>query len=250
MSETIAAVVSDPTARPSAGGSPPIQRQFVNFAFYKLDASFRRLSAGEKQAAREEFAAVVAERRQGLICLSYSTVGLRPDCDLLLWRIGSTSDQFQEQTARINKTRLGGYLSTPWSFVSMTKRSSYIDKVDPFHTAESRTQIIPGKRKYLFVYPFVKTRDWYLLSLEKRQEIMDVHIKAGNKYPSVKLNTTYSFGLDDQDFVVAFETDEPKDFVDLVMELRETQSSKFTQRDTPIFTCVQMPVEAVLDQLF
>jgi chlorite dismutase len=132
----------------------------------------------------------------------------------------------------------------------MTKRSMYIDKLDPFHTVESRTHIIPGKRKYLFVYPFVKTRDWYLLPLPERQEIMDGHIKVGNKYPSVKLNTTYSFGLDDQDFVVAFESDEPKDFLDLVMELRETQSSKYTQRDTPIFTCVQMPMENVLDQLF
>jgi chlorite dismutase len=96
----------------------------------------------------------------------------------------------------------------------------------------------------------VKTRDWYLLPLEERQRIMDEHIRGGNKYPSVKLNTTYSFGLDDQDFVVAFETEEPKDFLDLVMELRETQSSKYTQRHTPIFTCVQTPMENVLDQLF
>jgi chlorite dismutase len=132
----------------------------------------------------------------------------------------------------------------------MTKRSMYIDKVDPFHTAESRTHIVPGKRKYLFIYPFVKTRPWYLLPLAKRQEIMDVHIKIGNKYPSVKLNTTYSFGLDDQDFVVAFETEEPKDFLDLVMELRETESSVYTQRDTPIFTCIQMPMEKILGQLF
>ena len=115
---------------------------------------------------------------------------------------------------------------------------------------ESRTHIIPGKRKYLFVYPFVKTRDWFLLPLEERQKVMDVHIRVGNKYPSVKLNTTYSFGLDDQEFVVAFETEEPKDFLDLVMELRETQSSKYTLRDTPIFTCVQTPMENLLDQLF
>jgi chlorite dismutase len=96
----------------------------------------------------------------------------------------------------------------------------------------------------------VKTRDWYLLPQSDRQEVMDVHIRVGSKYPSVKLNTTYSFGLDDQEFVVAFETDEPKDFLDLVMDLRETQSSKFTQRDTPIFTCVQLPIDAILDQLF
>jgi chlorite dismutase len=242
--------IAAPDTRPQAPAGPAIARQFVNFAFFKLDPAFRRLSESEKREASQEFAAVINQRRQGLICLTYSTVGLRPDADLLLWRIGATSDEFQTQTAAINKTRIGGYLTTPWSFVSMTKRSQYIDKVDPFHTAESRTHIIPGKRKYLFVYPFVKTRDWYLLPQPARQEIMDVHIRVGSKYPSVKLNTTYSFGLDDQDFVVAFETDEPKDFLDLVMDLRETQSSKFTQRDTPIFTCVQLPIESILDQLF
>jgi chlorite dismutase len=242
--------IASPEGRPQTAAAPAIQRQFVNFAFYKLDPAFRRLAENEKREAKQEFATVINERRPGLICLTYSTVGLRPDADLLLWRIGNTSDEFQTQTAAINKTRLGGYLSTPWSFVSMTKRSQYIDKVDPFHTAESRTHIIPGKRKYLFVYPFVKTRDWYLLPQSARQEVMDVHIRVGSKYPSVKLNTTYSFGLDDQDFVVAFETDEPKDFLDLVMDLRETQSSKFTQRDTPIFTCVQLPIDAILDQLF
>lgn len=225
-------------------------RQFVNFAFYKLDPAFRRLPADQKKAAREEFLAVLNQQVPGMICLSYSLVGLKADADLLLWRISSTSDSFQKQTAAMNKTALAGYLSTPHSFVSMTKRSMYIDEVDPFHTAESRTHIIPGKRKFLFIYPFVKTRDWYLLPLDERQTIMNVHIKVGNKYPSVKLNTTYSFGLDDQDFVVAFESDEPKDFLDLVMDLRETNSSKYTVRDTPMFTAVQTPVADVLDQLF
>jgi chlorite dismutase len=246
--ETNSSTTTAPTT--ATAGGPPIQRQFVNFAFYKLDPAFRRLSESDKQQARAEFVSIMSMRVQGLMNLTYSTVGLRPDCDFLLWRIGQSTDQFQEMTGAINKSRLGAYLTTPHSLVSMTKRSMYIDKLDPFHTAESRTHIIPGKRKYLFVYPFVKTRDWYLLPLEKRQEIMDVHIKIGNEFPSVKLNTTYSFGLDDQDFVVAFETEAPADFLDLVMKLRETQSSKYTQRDTPIFTCVQMPMEKILDQLF
>ncbi|HEX8523992.1 MAG TPA: chlorite dismutase family protein [Tepidisphaeraceae bacterium] len=242
------------TTRPAPSGAPSnapqIQRQFVNFAFYKLDPAFRRLDDHDKIQARSEFLKLFQRPREGLMCLTYSTVGLRPDTDFLLWRIAQDPAAFQDQSQAINKTRLGAYFTTPHSMLSMTKRSMYIDKLDPFHTAESRTHIIPGKRKYLHIYPFVKTRDWYLLPLEERQQIMDVHIKVGNKYPSVKLNTTYSFGLDDQDFVVAFETDEPKDFLDLVMELRETQSSKFTQRDTPIFTCIQMPMEQVLDQLF
>ena len=222
----------------------------VNFRFYKLDPLFRRLDDSEKLAAKQEFLELMNQRENGLITLTYSTVGLRGDCDLLLWRIGANTDIIQAHTTAINKSKLGAYLSSPHSFLSMTKRSMYLDKLDPFHTAESRTHIIPGKRKYLFIYPFVKSREWYLLPMEKRQEVMDEHIKVGNKYPSVKLNTTYSFGLDDQDFVVAFETEEPKDFLDLVMELRETEGSKYTVRDTPIFTCVQMPMEKILDQLF
>ena len=95
-----------------------------------------------------------------------------------------------------------------------------------------------------------KRRDWYALDPDERMRIMRGHIAVGRRHPSIEINTSYSFGLDDQEFVVAFETDEPKDFLDLVMELRETQSSKYTLRDTPIFTCIQMPMENVLDQLF
>jgi len=241
---------TQPAGRPTSAGGPAVSRQFVNFAFYRLDPVFRRLDDHEKLQARSEFLKLFETRREGLMCLPYSTVGVRPETDFMLWRIAMSTDVFQEQSAAINKTRLGAYLTQPYSFLSMTKRSMYIDKLDPFHTAESRTHIIPGKRKYIMIYPFVKTREWYLLSKEQRQVIMDEHIKVGNKYPSIKLNTTYSFGLDDQDFVVAFETEEPKDFLDLVMELRETESSKYTVRDTPTFTCVQTPMSHVLDQLF
>jgi len=237
-------------ARPTTSGGPAISRQFVSFSFYRLDPAFRRLPAEQQAAARAEFLQIFAGGTEGLMCLTYSTVGLKADVDFLLWQIAKSSDAFQQQAQAINRSALGAYLTTPQVFLSMTKRSMYIDELDPFHTAESRTHIIPGKRKYLFVYPFVKTRDWYLLPLEQRQAVMNEHIRGGNKYPSVKLNTTYSFGLDDQDFVVAFETDVPQDFLDLVMELRETESSKYTLRDTPMYTCVQMPMEQILNQLF
>ena len=100
------------------------------------------------------------------------------------------------------------------------------------------------------VYPFTKTAEWYLLSKATRQGMMNEHIKVGHDYPTIKQVLVHSFGLDDQDFVVAFETEEPKDFLDLVQELRETQSSKYTVRDTPTITCVQTPMAQVLDQLF
>jgi chlorite dismutase len=221
----------------------------MNFAFYKLDPAFRRLPSDQKEAARREFLAALNALPPGMICLSYSLVGLRADADFMLWRISYASDDLQNQAAAFNRTTLGAYLTTTSSYLSMSKRSIYIDKLDPQHT-ESRARVMPGRGRYIFVYPFVKTREWYLLPLQQRQAMMDEHILVGNKYPSVKLNTTYSFGLDDQDFVVAFETDEPKDFLDLVMALRETQASRYTVRDTPIFTCVRTPPEQILQQLF
>jgi chlorite dismutase len=229
--------------------SPP-PRQIVSFQAYQLDPAFRRLPAEEKAAAKHEFAELLQTPAEGLILNAYSTVGMRGDADLLLWRIGTAGpDAVQQHAAAVNRTTLGGWLSVRHSFLSMTKRSQYIDKVDPFHTAESRTVLIPGKRRFIFVYPFLKTRQWYLLPPQERQAVMDEHIKVGNKYPSVKLNTTYSFGLDDQEFVVAFETDEMKDFLDLVQDLRETQGSLYTLRDTPILTGVRKEPTELLDEL-
>lgn len=226
-----------------------VNRQSVNFAFYKVDPAWRRLPKEEREASKKEFGAAVEEWRQRMLLIPYSTVGLRPETDFMLWRIADSLDLLQEMSRQLNRTALGAYLTTPYSFVAMTKRSIYVDKhVHPGQEGR-RAAIVPGEYRYLFVYPFVKTRDWFLLPIERRQEMMDVHIKVGHQFPSVKLNTTYSFGLDDQEFVVAFESDKPADFVDLVMALRETEGSRFTLRDTPIITCIRKPIHETLDDL-
>ncbi len=215
-----------------------LPRQFVNFTFYRVRPEWRLLSEGDKQRCREEFVRTVNEFRRPLLIHTYSTVGLRTNVDFMIWRIGYELDPIQDMTARLNKTEMAKYVEPSQSFLSMTKRSMYIDKDNPEHV-EDRLHIIPGKSDYLFVYPFVKTREWYSRSAEQRQEMMDEHIRIGSKYRSVKLHTTYSFGLDDQEFVVAFETNHPADFLDLVQELRETKASSYTLRDTPMFTCRQ-----------
>src|SRR5688500_12052327 len=137
--------------------APEMQRQFVSFAFFKIDPSIRQLPDQEKRGARSEFLKQFQTPWKGMISLSYSPLGPKADWDVRLLRISPSPDAFQDQQATMIKARLGGYLSIPHSFLAMTKRSMYIDKLDPFHTAESRTHIIPGKRKYLFIYPFVKT---------------------------------------------------------------------------------------------
>lgn len=225
-----------------------LPRQFVNFTFYHARPEWRLLADGDKQQCKDEFARTVEEFRRLLLIHTYSTVGLRTNVDFMIWRIGYELDPMQEMTARLNKTQMAKYVEPSQSFLSMTKRSMYIDQDNPEHV-EDRLHIIPGKSDYLFVYPFVKTREWYSRSGEQRQEMMDEHIRIGSKYRSVKLHTTYSFGLDDQEFVVAFETDNPADFLDLVQELRETKASSYTLRDTPMFTCRQRPLLECLDAL-
>lgn len=228
-----------------------IKRQFVNFAFFKVDPAWRRLPQKDRERGKTQLCQVATQWGQSgkMNVLAYSTIGMRPDTDFMLWRICYTLDELQEMTTAVLNTELGQYLTMPHSFLAMTKRSTYIIEHQHEGQVDSRGAIRPGQYRYLFVYPFVKTRDWYLLSLPVRQGIMNEHITVGHKYPSVKLNTTYSFGLDDQDFVVAFESDKADDFLDLVMELRETESSKYTVRDTPIFTCILKDVKATLDTL-
>ncbi len=251
-----------PTAPPPARGSAPAAvaepssprgtakaRQYISFSFYKLMPEFRRLDIETQKRHMNDLVGLVkANDPSKMFLLVYSCVGTRPDVDIMFWKISYALDQLQHFSAAINRLPIGGYLATPYSFLAQSKRSTYVDKIDPAHD-DTRTSIVPGQRKYNFIYPFVKTRDWYLLSKQTRQGVMDEHIMVGNKYPSVKLNTTYSFGIDDQEFVVAFETDQPGDFLDLVQELRETEGSRFTLRDTPIFTCVQTPIEALVKDL-
>ena len=225
------------------------RRQYVNFAFYKVDPVWRRLPKEERKRGKCEFIDVVKTYEQDMLVVSYSLVGIRGDCDFMLWRIGYDPLKLQEMTAQLLATELGKYLTTPYSYFSMTKRSVYVDK----HTHEgqegTRLRLVPGQFKYLFVYPFVKSKAWYRLTKHARQGMMDEHIEIGHKYPTVRLNTTYSFGLDDQEFVVAFESDKPEHFVDLVMELRHSEATSYTARDTPTFACVHRELPEVLDLL-
>ena len=229
----------------------PGRQQFVNFSFFKLDPAWRRLPEAERARGKAEFRDVAESAQDQLIVLSYSLFGMRADADFFLWRIAYELEQFEDMSARLMNTGLGHFLQTPYSYLSMTRRSIYVtehQKEDPAGEG-SRLQVVPGQSKYAFVYPFIKSRAWYALNERARQEAMNEHIRTGHKYQSVKINTTYSYGLDDQEFVLAFESDEPKDFLDLMMELRETRASSYTIKDTPTFTGILRPLPAVLDLL-
>ncbi|MEA2488970.1 MAG: hypothetical protein QOH21_762 [Acidobacteriota bacterium] len=238
-----------PEPQPARPAETPLQRQFVNFIFYRVDRAFRALPPDVKIQAKREFTELVSRHQGPMMILPYTTLGVKAGIDFMLWRIGFDIEPFQQMAADINKSILGRYLDNPASYLAMTKHSQYVDEHVHDGQEGRRLRIVPGKRPFLFVYPFVKTRDWYLLPAPERQRIMNEHIAIGHKYPRVKINTTYSFGLDDQDFVVAFESDTASEFLDLVQELRETESSKFTLRDTPMYTCKRATMEEILDSI-
>jgi len=180
----------------------------------------------------------------------YSTVGTRADTDLALVLATYRLEDFQELQTELLSSQLGHFLTISYSYLAMTRRSMYVGKHHEHEGQEGTRMVIrPGTAKYLFVYPFVKTRAWYMLPFEERQRMMSKHIQLGHQYPSVRINTTYSFGLDDQEFVVSFDSDKPEDFLDLVMKMRETEASSYTLRDTPIFTCITMDIGQALETL-
>ena len=238
MAETLSAPadtgeVQRPATAPAKSDEKKIQRQMVSFTFLKVMPEWRRLAAGERAEHKRLFADILKKWNQPgrLLGLTYST------------------EDLNQMTAELLASPLGGYLETPYSYLAMTKRSQYLIGHEHEGQHDSRGSIRPGGQKYIFVYPFWKTRAWYLLPLEERQRLMTEHIRIGHLYPRVKLNTTYSFGIDDQEFVVAFETNFPEDFLDLVQQLRETEISAYTLKDTPIFTCIRMTPEEMLDRL-
>jgi chlorite dismutase len=244
-----------PTAVPhsdQAAAPQPTARQYIRYLFYKARPSLRQLTPEQREAARSELLSTLEPFVERLAVLrGYSTLGTRADADFVLWSVTERLEDFQELQAAILGSSMGAHLDTPYSYLAMTKRSQYVDRHEHADGDGEgrRTRIRPTGRKYLFVYPMVKKRPWYRLSYEERQRSMDEHIRIGHEFPRVKINTSYSFGLDDQEFVVAFETDYPSDFLDLVEKLRGGEASAYTERETPIFTCVAGSIAEVLELL-
>lgn len=236
--------------RGEPNGKPAARRQFVKFSFFKVAPEWRRLEAATRERQAAEFGDLVRTWQARNLIRTYTTVGTRGDVDFLIWQVSIELADIQRMASEMLGTGLGGWLTTPYSYLSMTKHSTYVEKyAGPNEDRFTRLTLAPGDHTYLFVYPLTKMREWYALPHDERQQIMNQHIAIGATYSSVKINTTYAFGLDDPEFVLAFETDEPGDFLDLVQELRGSASSAYTLTDTPIFTCVATTADGMLDAL-
>lgn len=223
-----------------------VVKRFVKYNFFRAAREWRFLRPDEKAMAKEEFLAALKKHASDVELQYFSLVGFRRDVDFMLMAGSPDVQSFQGLFSDVVSTSLGRYLETPYSYLAMTRRSTYLGSHK--HPGQKGTGLqTESGSKYLFVYPFVKKREWYRIAFPERQKMMADHFKIGHKYPKIKINTGYSFGLDDQEFVLAFEGDDPSEFLALVEELRSSDVSMYTQLEVPVFTCSRVSAERMLD---
>jgi len=218
--------------------------KIFSFTFYKVDPKWRWLNEIGKDESSTEFLELLKVANTKMKVRTYSTIGLRHDSEFMIWSISSSLENIQVLTTKIYSTILGKYLEPTCTFLSLTRKSIYLNQVKLGFENESDPPL-----KYVIVYPFIKSREWYLLPFEKRKQMMNEHIKVGRKYPEIRLNTTYSFGVGDQDFMLAFETDDLSMFQNLIMDLRETEVSRYIIKDTPMIPCVLRDMNEIIKSL-
>ncbi len=227
---------------------PVIEKQFVNFMFLRVNPEWRKLDGETKRIFKSEFQSIFNRYNENFLLFSYSLVGFDSKADLMFWRIGTSLDLIQEMTAQLYRTNLGSFLETTDNYLSVTKKMMFIPS-DEDPSAEDRYHVIAGAKKYHFVYPCSKNSEWYIKSGEEREALVEENFMVGKKFENIKIHLSHAFGFSEQEFIISFETDEPKDFLALAEELRETSASKFTLRGMPVYTCRQKSLMECLDAI-
>lgn len=223
---------------------PSIGKQFVNFMFLRVNPDWRKLNAETKRIFKSEFQGVFNSFAEHFMLFSYSLVGFDSKADLMFWRIGDSLDLVQDMTAKLYRTNLGSFLETVDNYLAVTKRMMFVQD-----SSEDRYHVNAGVKKYHFLYPCAKHKDWYDMSGDEREAMIEENFMVGKKFQNIKIHMTHAFGFSDQEYIISFETDEPKDFLALAEELRDTPASKFTLRGMPVYTCRQRPLMECLDAL-
>jgi chlorite dismutase len=220
--------------------------ELYRFLTLAVSAEWRRLAADERATQKREFADALADC--GVVAHAYSLVGTRGDADLLLWLVGDDATALRQAESRLAATHLWTYSTRPYTYFAARRKSQYLSEHEHAGQEHGRGTAGPvGDQPYVVIYPMTKKRAWYALPLQERTRIMGAHFATGHKYPDIRIHTGYSFGIDDHEFVVAFEAPDPRRFLALVAELRETESSAYTEKETPIFVGALMTAQDALD---
>jgi chlorite dismutase len=220
----------------------PVASQFVQYLFLKVDPHWRRLPAPERTRGRAEFVEAVAATESSITTHAYSTLGLKTGAELLLWWKSDEATEIQDTLGTLLSTGLGRYCEIAHSLWGFTRPSIYTKR----RTTQEQAIDEATRLRFLVVYPFTKTIEWYLMSRDARQGMMNEHMRIGHDFADIRQVLLYTTGLDDHEFIVAYETDQLQRHQDLVIALRSTEARRYTLRDTPIFTAVHRPLAEAL----
>lgn len=223
---------------------PQAQQQFVNFMFFRVNPDWRKLDSEAKRIYKGEFASVFESFRDDFLLFTYSLVGFDSKADLMFWRIGTSLDLVQEMTAKLYRTNLGSYLETADNYLSITKKMMFVSG-----ESDDRTKVSAGNSRFHFFYPCAKQKEWFEMPPDRRDAMIEENFMVGKRFPNIKIHLTHAFGFTDNEYLISFETDEPRDFLALAEELRQTPASKLTLRGMPVYTCRQRTLMECLDAL-
>ena len=213
---------------------------YASYPCFKATRAFRDLDHDD--AARE-----VEDLVKGWEGVSvrgvYSTVGFRADTDLMLWLVAASPDALQDALVTFGRTRAGRELDVSWSFMGAVKPAEF--------TADHAPAFVKGEppKRYLCAYPFVRTPEWYLLPPEDRAKLLREHGEIGREFPDVLANTTSAFGINDWEWILAFEADELDRIVDCIRRLRTAEARRFTKEEVPFVTGIRKDVRSAFADL-
>ena len=216
------------------------ENRFVHALALGLDPAWRRLDAEQRCRSAEDFCGAIT-LSSAVTTFTYSTIGLKAGVDLWLWSLAPSLEELEEKNASALRSGMGVWMTVQHSFLGIIRPSNYVKR-----PTQQEQSLFTGERSpYLIVYPFTKSTDWFLLGHDERQKVMNEHMKVGHRYQQVRQLLAYSFGVDDMDFLVAYETDDLAAFGELVRELRGTESRRTTVRDRPILTGIHRPIDEI-----
>jgi hydrogen peroxide-dependent heme synthase len=213
---------------------------YALYPCFKASSGFRELEVDD---AGQEVENLFKEWTDLTVRGVYTTAGFRADTDLMLWFVGPSPDTVQDALVAFGRTEAGRRLDLSWTFMGVVKPAEF--------TADHAPAFAKGEapRKYLCVYPFVRTPEWYLLPPEERSALLREHGEIGRQFPDVLANTTSAFGMNDWEWILAFEADELDRIVDCIRRLREAEARRFTKEEVPFVTGIRKDVRAALGDL-
>ncbi|MEX2274704.1 MAG: hydrogen peroxide-dependent heme synthase [Actinomycetota bacterium] len=217
---------------------------YALYPVFRATPKLREMSAADLDDAAQQIENLFKEWGDKIhVRGTYSSVAFRADADILFWLVGSEPDDIQQALVELRRTRAGRELELIHVFMGVVKPAEF--------TPDHAPAFVKGEtpKKFLCVYPFVRTPEWYLLPKAERGAMLAEHGRVGREFPDVLANTTSAFGLGDWEWILAFEADEADRLVDCIRRLRDAKARTFTKVEIPFVTGIRKDVRAALADL-